>query len=278
MLRRATIVGVAALWWISLAAAQSVVWLEPYAGKLKHVRVTVAGAERQFLFDTGGGYTLVTPQLARLIGCTPSGRIAGFRMTGARFDTATCASVRLTIGSLPSRVEAVGVFDLMALLPKELPALEGVISLASFRAQRVTLDLAGGRMIVGAESNGVPFPCRAATGLDGSNYVLFASVERSGSAYWFEIDSGNLDSVLVAPHAAPQFGLDPTTKEATETDLALGQSASARVSVRVANILYDGVLSAQFLEGGTLSANLSDAPTCRWQPRAQRSATGVEQP
>jgi len=246
------------------ATAGDSVALEAFAGKLKQVRVTIAGSERRFLFDTGGGYTLISPAVAQALGCKPAGRIAGFRMRGDRFDTQVCQDVRFTIGSLPSQIETVGVFDLMALLPKELPRLEGVVSLASFRGRRIALDLAGGRLDAAAKSKGHDFRCRIATGLDGSNYVLFAAVERDGMEFWFEVDSGNVDVLLVARHSAASFGLDPSSQESKQIDFSLGKARTVRVAARAADILYDGVIGAEFLERGILFANLSGNTSCSW--------------
>ncbi len=248
------------------AHAEAVVPLETYVGKLKQVRVTIAGGERQFLFDTGGGYTLISPAIAQALGCVPSGRIAGFRMTGERFDTPLCRRVRFSIGTLTSQTETAGVFDLMALLPKELPRLDGVISLASFQGRRIALDLAAGKLSVAARPKGHNFSCRAASGLDGSGYVLFAAVERAGSEYWFEVDSGNVDVVRLAPHVAPAFGLDSNSQETKQIDFSLGGAPAVRVGARVAEILYDGVIGAEYLGHGTLYADLGGRVSCSWQP------------
>lgn len=256
---------------LGVAHAEAVVPLEAYVGKLKQVRVTIAGEERRFLFDTGGGYTLISPTIAQALGCTPSGRVAGFRMTGERFDTPLCRKVRLSIGSLPSQTETAGVFDLMALLPKDLPRLDGVISLASFQGRRIALDLTDGRLSIAVEPKGFRVSCRGATGLDGSGYVLFASVEQAGSEYWFEIDSGNADVVRLAPHVASSFGLDSKSQEAKQIDFSLGGAPAVPVEARVADILYDGVIGARFLEHGTLYADLGSRASCSWQPRVASS-------
>lgn len=257
---------------ICSAHADDSIPLDRYAGALRKVTVTIAGADREFLFDTGGGYSLISPGLAQAIRCRPSGRILGFRSTGERFETPLCEHVRLSIG-VHSPTETVGVFDLMRLLPKGLPRLAGVISLQSFKGQTIGLDLADGKLRLGTAANGHPFKCRAATGLDGSNYVLFASVERAGAQFWFEIDSGNVDAVRIAPHAAVAFGVDPASRAIFPIDLALGKSASVRVDARITGMLYDGMLSARFLEHGTLFASLSQNPLCRWQPHSKRGAS-----
>ena len=72
----------------SQAAAQSIK-LEPYAGKLRQISVRVADKDYKFLFDTGGGHTLISPDIAAAVGCKPSGRMLGFRMNGDNLSKAS---------------------------------------------------------------------------------------------------------------------------------------------------------------------------------------------
>ena len=48
--------------------------LTTYAGLLRSVSVTVGSATHPFILDTGGGETMITPDLASGIGCKPYGR------------------------------------------------------------------------------------------------------------------------------------------------------------------------------------------------------------
>jgi hypothetical protein len=60
--------------------AAQVAVLEPY-GSLFTVTVSVAGAPRRFLVDTGGGITVFTPELAAQAACALGGPLTGFRMS-----------------------------------------------------------------------------------------------------------------------------------------------------------------------------------------------------
>ena len=46
------------------AAVPAVVPLSPWAGLLRSVTVTVDGTAHPFIFDTGGGTTMITPEVA----------------------------------------------------------------------------------------------------------------------------------------------------------------------------------------------------------------------
>jgi hypothetical protein len=262
----AALLGLFLIWPLAAASGETTLSLERYAGKLRQVTVQIAGGDHKFLFDTGGGHTLISPAIAAALGCQPTGRIVGHRMNGDKFETPKCANVSYSIGSFVSQGETVGVFDLMSMLPKELPPLDGVISLASVQGRSLALDLGANKLIVDANrpaSAGQPFPCRVATGGDGADYTLFAGVVRAGAVFWFEVDSGNLDAIRIAPHAARYFGLEGS-EQARTIDLALGDGRSVQVEAHVVDMLYDGAISAAFLEQGVLYADLRQHPRCAW--------------
>ena len=76
---------------LSVAAAPSFRDGEPiplsrYGAKQFTVEAEVAGRKRTFLFDTGEGVTMVSPALAKEIGCDPWGNVTAFRMLGERLD------------------------------------------------------------------------------------------------------------------------------------------------------------------------------------------------
>lgn len=246
------------------AYAESTIKLETYAGRLRQVEVDIAGAKRKFMFDTGGGYTIISPAVAAAIGCAPKGRIFALRMSGEPFTTPTCAGVSYGLGSLRVRDDVAGVFDLMSLLPKDLPPLDGLISLKSFEGHRFALDLSANVVVIDGDVRGGPFPCRIATGLDGSNLTLFARIDQTNQRLWFEVDSGNLADVRLAVHAAPLFGADAGAPKVIA--LSLGGAKPVNVMASAGSIIYDGALNAAFLERGTLYAALSDSPRCRWLP------------
>ena len=90
----------------------AVLALQPYFRELKTVRVSAAGRPLTMLMDTGGGATLVTPDVARALGCTPFGRDVGHRMTGEAVEFQRCEELTLSAGAWKRRIEPVGVFDI----------------------------------------------------------------------------------------------------------------------------------------------------------------------
>ena len=125
-------------------AVPAVVPLAPWAGLLRSVTVTVDGTAHPFVFDTGGGETVITPEVAAAVGCTPYGRSIGFRMSGERVEFEYCDNVALRLGQVALAREPVGVYDLKSILPVGLPRADGVLSLRSLRDSPVTVALGAG--------------------------------------------------------------------------------------------------------------------------------------
>ena len=82
--------------------------LSTYAGLLRSLSVTVGHATHPFIFDTGGGETLISPDLASGIGCRPYGRAIGFRMGGEQVAFEYCDDVLLRLGDISIAHDALG--------------------------------------------------------------------------------------------------------------------------------------------------------------------------
>ncbi|MGH7690647.1 MAG: aspartyl protease family protein, partial [Gemmatimonadaceae bacterium] len=122
--------------------------LRPYAGTaLRTVDVVVGQHTRPFLFDTGAGFTVLTPDAVADAGCTPFGEVVGFRADGQRLNMQRCGPVPLRLGGYET-TEEIGVFDLNALLGKDAPPVGGLVGLSSFGGRAITLDLAHDRVTV----------------------------------------------------------------------------------------------------------------------------------
>jgi hypothetical protein len=247
---------------VAPAAGSVVIPLHPYAGRLRTVRVLVAGDSLDFLFDTGGGVTVVSPAVAERIGCTPTGRRVGFRMTGERLDAATCPDVPLAIGGVATRGEA-GVFDMMALLGRENRPVHGMISLRSFAGRTVTVDLVGNRLVLetpatlAERTRGMtPVRARVATGQDGSQAVLFVGLPVRDRELWLELDSAHQLATFLAPHSARLLGLADSVTRA-EIVLPLAHGVDVRAPVIVKDVIYDGVLSGGLMERGVWTLDLA---------------------
>src|SRR5436305_3894735 len=75
-------------------------------------RVNIAGKERLFKFDTGGGISFISPAMAKELKCQKGAQVVGFRMTGDKLVTPRCDNVKLSIGGKPIMIPLAGVADL----------------------------------------------------------------------------------------------------------------------------------------------------------------------
>ena len=239
--------------------------LNPYVGRLVTVKAVADGDTLNLLFDTGGGETFIGPDIARRLGCTPSGRSIGFRMTGEKIESRYCQNISLEIGGVTFHHDMIGVWDINSILPENLPPLDGILSLKTFSDQPFTLDLASKSLILESEksigertSAMTRLESRIANGTDGSelNVFLYGKIEDYG---WFLLDSGNLDVVLVSRHLDFSKLNDSTSNSSTwESEFSLKNLTTASTKFRTKEIIYDGALSEEFIRKWIFSFDLSD--------------------
>ena len=245
--------------------------LDKYMGNLCTIKAKVGSDTLSFIFDTGGGLTLITPELADKMGCSPFGRITGFRMTGERIDVQRCGEVEFYVNGIPLLTEAT-VFDLMSLLPKNWPKVGGLFSLGTFRIHTFTLDLSRSRIIIETEdsfrdriASMIPVNIRINHQTGGWGLDIFVEIEAPRGSLWFELDSGNMSEVFLAPHAIEQLGLTvPTSDKGTngsitdvfETTLTIVGLEPLKVKAREQDLIYDGVLNASTIEKLILTLDL----------------------
>jgi hypothetical protein len=228
-----------------------VVRLDPYVGDLVTVGLEINGRPGKFLFDTGGGITMLSPAFAKSIGCVPAGQIVTFRMSGERITASKCASTFIRVGSFSGHISP-GVFDLNAVLPAGLPKLDGVVSFDAFATTSLMIDLAKGTLHVRARQ---PRPGRAREGqvslmreAAGVGLTAFAVADAKDGQLRLLIDSGNLDRVLLSPGAMEQLGLENSLSQEKSITLKLVGLPVQTIKARVADIIYDGALNADTLK------------------------------
>jgi hypothetical protein len=238
--------------------------LRPYFRGLRTVEAVVGRDTVPFLFDTGGGVTVISPEVARSIGCAPFGRMIGHRMTGEPVEFQRCDSVEIVVGALKLSHAPVAVLDVNALLPAELPKLGGVLSLDSFRGRILLIDWPAGRVTVRDASARAPadfpasLPLRFATGDNGESLVVLVPVSGTRGPLWLLLDSGNIRGTLLGRHVVRET-LVPLDGERAQLTLPGGSSWVAEFEAL--SLILDGVLGVAFLERGPVVLDLRFAPT-----------------
>jgi hypothetical protein len=241
------------------AAAEplATVSLDSYVGALRTIDVRIADTRARFLFDTAGGITCITPQLAAELRCEPYGRSSGFRHSGERIDVERCGDMTLVVGDLPLEVE-VTVFDILALIG-DAPPVGGLVSVHTFARHAFTVDLDGGRLVLESDDSLAErvatmrsLSARFAHQAGGASLDPFVEVAARRGSLWLELDSGNVGRTILAPSAATQLGIEATGESTVTLELiGLGETP---LSVRfLEDCIYDGVLGIEMFRGRTIT-------------------------
>jgi len=243
---------------------QRVIALHPYFRDLRSVRAVRGSDTLTFLFDTGGGATVISPALAASVGCRPFGRQVGHRMDGEPVEFQACDSISFALDGWAVRHAPVAVYDVNALLPPSLPKLDGILSLETFRDQVITIDWPRSRIVVHSTDERETalarqgLPVRFATGDNGGTISALVPVEGRRGPLWFLLDSGDILGTLVDSHVLQDSLL--TLRADSTVDLAIGDRAAERIRVTVVSINLDGVLGTAYLLRGPVSLDLRSVP------------------
>jgi len=252
------------------AIAQDTIFLEKYLGDLKKTSITIGNRSYSFLFDTGGGETFISPAIAKALGKTVYGNTVGFRMSGEMVRYQKCDSIYLKCTSTNTTLfhPSIGVWDVMSLLPKDLPALDGVLSLKSFQDKIITLDLANNRIVLETPlsyhkqiKNKTLLQSRFANGPDGNELTVFLGITRNDRLYWLLFDSGNIGAVLLSYNSVSEWGLKKdtidTVKIRDSLKIMLDKKQITTVA-ETATLIYDGALNYSVLSGSIFIINFPE--------------------
>ena len=238
--------------------------LTPYFRDLRLTEVMVGDKRLEFLVDTAGGRTLISEELATAIGCTPSGRDVAYRMTGEPVIFQNCDSLVASASGFNVTLRPVAVFDVNALLPPELPKLDGVLALDAFRGQVVSIDWGNDRLIVHSAHDAeralsaTGLPTRIATGENGSNVTALVPVPGLSRPLWFLLDSGDIRGTLVGRHVREQGLLSSGADGAVR--IAIGARPAVSLTPIVDDINLDGVLGTEYLKLQIITLDLRRTP------------------
>lgn len=211
------------------ALAEQPMALKPLRERLRTVEVTINGHTSDFLFDTGGGITTITPAFAEKIGCKPWGRITGHRMFGDRLDMQRCDGVTVEAQGVRFEPTTLAVFDPTPLLAPGATAPDGTLAMDVFKDRVVTLDVAGNRLIIEDEASmarriegATELPMRVSREVWGVD--PYVGVDTEQGRLWMLLDSGAGGVLLIARDNAAAFGLSPDAEgpQPLKFDLAPG--------------------------------------------------------
>ncbi len=217
---------------------------------LRTVQATIGGRTGSFILDTGGGVSVVGPDLASGAGCTPWGQITGFRLTGERLTMPRCDDLAIDVGGVALTAPSAGVLDLSTLMPPEAPKIDGLVALDGLQARPFTLELGAGRLTVETPASlaerirgAVEVPIRLHRQAGGASLTVMARVMTPRGPLWMQLDSGSAAPILVAKTSAEPLGLDPETAR-QPLHLAIagidGGMVEADVPATVREMIIDG--------------------------------------
>lgn len=253
--------GVALLCCIGASAAQTAIRLplEPYRNRLA-ARIEVAGKPRLFQFDTAGGITLISPALAKEIGCTPWGNLTGFHMTGTKLSFPRCDAVRMAWKGTPLALPVVGVEDVGS---PESPT-DGLLSLDAFAGRTISIDFAAGDFVIETPQSAAErirgateLPARIARELGGRALSMFVDVPTAHGPLPMELDSGNGGTILVSRNNLALLGLDAKTDAPQTGKFAIAPGIEAQGLIFGPDLVIDGNLGMPFLRDWVVTLDLA---------------------
>jgi len=263
---RGVALGLAGLCAVSLSAAAAAA-NEPIVLKMEQfrrsvaVRVEVGGKERLFQFDTGGGNTFISPEIAKELGCEKGARIVGFRMTGDKLEAPRCDDVAIKIGGHTFVAPTAGVYQVGEFNAKGV-TVDGLLALDVFEGKTITIDFAGLKLIVETPESAAQriegateVPARMIREMGGYAITIDAQVPSKVGHLGFEIDSGNGGTLLIAKPYASVFGFDPD-KGPKMGSFPIGKGIEASGLVMPAGITLDGNLGMPFLKNYIVTLDL----------------------
>jgi hypothetical protein len=249
----------------SAAPKPETVPLGTFMGMMPTVDTIVWGNESNFLLDTGGGVTTISPRLAKAMGCTPWGDLVGFRMRGDRLDMQHCDKVDVAVGKQTFNAPQAAVFDINSLAPKDAPPIEGVVALDLFADQAITIEPSASRLTIETPASLkartkhlFDQPIRIVRDAQGVALTVDLGVPTDKGMLWMEMDTGNDDNAIpISKAAASALGLDPeiTTPQPIHVELAPGIVIDGKAHV-VDKLIMDGNIPLQYLKAWAITFDL----------------------
>ena len=264
----ATLLLTGILFLISTAAAvraegPQVIKLQRFRKALWKVHVTLKGKEGDFLFDTGGGVTLVTEEFSKGIDCRFWGRSTGYNMFGKKGEGPHCDDVPISAGDVPLTPVNIGKMDFTGMFPGDKDP-DGLLSLDAFDGKAITIDQKAATLIIETEKSlkkrvrsMAEYPFRLARECSGRCLSAFVGVKTPDGLTWLNIDTGAGGVSLISKEYAASFGLDPEEK-GQMLDFPIGSSIKIAGPVMVTEMIMDGNLGQPFLAQYVITVDLKN--------------------
>ena len=228
--------------------------LDALPGGALGLRAEIAGHAGLFLFDTGGGVTIVTPATAAWSGCHVWGRLTGFRATGERLDTPRCDDLHVSLGGRDFTAPIASVFDLAKVVSPDMPLLSGLIALDLFAGRTITIRPRAHELVVETASSlparirgATTVPVRLVRDAEGVALSVDAAVGTPAGQAWMELDTGNLGPLMVGEQVAALLRLDPNRPGRQAASFALVGSVPVKGAARVGRLTMDGDIGENVL-------------------------------
>jgi hypothetical protein len=187
-----------------------------------------------------------------------------FKMTGERVTMTRCDNIRVRAGGGAAVRPTVGVFDLMALLPKEAPVVDGLLGLDIFDGQAITLDQRRKAILVETPASlarraaaGRALPIRLVRDAQGLALTVDAAVATPKGNAWMELDTGNFGGFIIGEHMAPLFALDPKSRATQQVTLTIA-GVAAQGDAEVKDLIMDGNIGQRFLRQWLVTLDLKN--------------------
>jgi len=239
-----------------------VIKLQRFRKALWKVHVTLKGKEGDFLFDTGGGVTLVTDAFAKGIDCKFWGRTTGFNMFGKKSEGPHCDNVQIMAGDVGLTPVNIGKIDFEGQFPGDV-APDGLLSLDAFDGKAITLDQKAGTLTIETPKSLLTqtktmkeLPFRVSRECSARCLSVFLGVPTPKGMTWLILDSGAGGVSLISKDHAELFGLDPKAKEQRlKFEAAPGVQIDS--PVMVAYMIMDGNLGQPFMSQYVMTFDLA---------------------
>jgi len=238
----------------AVSLAQQVIPLEQPVHDIEALSIRIDDHPGLYMFDSGLGTSAVTPTTARMIGCTPWGKVTGFRAIGERVDAERCNAATFDFGPFSQRMPQLSVLDLEKFMGPTGARFAGAIGLDALDGRVVTLSVANHTLTIETDASarriaaeGREVPIRLVRSAEGAALTADLGVSTRLGRLWMEIDTGNYGPSLIDKRAAALVGLDPAATTPQPLTSMVDGETPIHGSAVIRDLILDGDLGREAL-------------------------------